>query len=93
MQKRLRNTNERLQLAQDVADFSIWDWNPAQDKLFRDRRSFALFGYPGATDAEAVWTAALPEAERELRDANERLAAALEGGQFGTFEHVIGRGD
>jgi hypothetical protein len=28
-----------------------------------------------------------------LRLANERLAAALEGGQFGTFEHVIGLGD
>ena len=33
------------------------------------------------------------EEERELRDANERLAAALEGGQFGTFEHIIGVGD
>ena len=31
--------------------------------------------------------------ERNLRDANKRLTAALEGGQFGTFEHVIGVGD
>lgn len=33
------------------------------------------------------------EEERELRNAQERLIAALEGGQMGTFEHVIGVGD
>jgi PAS domain-containing protein len=32
------------------------------------------------------------EHERELRNANERLTAALEGGNFGTFEHVFGIG-
>ena len=30
--------------------------------------------------------------EREFRSAQERLAAALEGGSFGTFEHVFGVG-
>lgn len=33
------------------------------------------------------------EQETELRFAQERLAAALEGGKFGTFEHIIGFGD
>lgn len=33
------------------------------------------------------------EEERELRNAQERLNAALEGGRFGTFEHIIGVGD
>jgi PAS domain-containing protein len=33
------------------------------------------------------------EEERELIEAKERLAAALEGGQFGTFEHMFGVGD
>jgi PAS domain S-box-containing protein len=33
------------------------------------------------------------EEERELRHAQERLTAALEGGQYGTFEHIIGHGD
>ncbi|MFM8458159.1 MAG: PAS domain-containing protein, partial [Chthoniobacterales bacterium] len=33
------------------------------------------------------------EEERELRSAQERLNAALEGGRFGTFEHIIGVGD
>jgi PAS domain S-box-containing protein len=158
-QRGLRVVNERLQIAQDVAEFGIWDWDPQQDKLFWDRQSFALFGHPDATDTEAVWASALAEqdrerltyelqrliaaggtsgqdilhirwpdgsrhhisstylilrddrgkpvrvvgvnrditteleSERELRDAQERLAAALEGGNFGTFEHVIGYGD
>jgi len=33
------------------------------------------------------------EEERELRNARERLTAALEGGEYGTFEHIIGHGD
>ena len=33
------------------------------------------------------------EEERDLRDANERLTAVLEGGDYGTFEHVTGVGD
>jgi len=159
IRRELTVTNERLQTAQNVVEFGIWDWDPVQDKLFWDRQSFALFGHPDATDAEAVWAEALSEeererltyelqrliaaggssgedllraewpdgsrheisstylvmrdergkatrvfgvnrditnemeTERELRDAHERLTAALEGGQFGTFEHVIGEGD
>jgi PAS domain S-box-containing protein len=158
-QRRLRETNERLRIAQEVAAFGIWDWNPITDTLHWDRQSFAIFGHPEATDALEVWgkvhseeeqerltyelrrliaaggttgedriRALWPdgtiheilstyiilrdesdkalrvlgvnrdvtsevEEERELRDANERLAAALEGGNFGTFEHVIGFGD
>ena len=157
--RELQATNERLRIAQDVAEFGIWDWNPLNDALHWDRQSFALFGYPDATDAKEVWgkvngeeeqerltyelkrlianggtsgqdrlqaqwpdgsihnilstyvivrdeaghstrvvginrdvTAELAE-ERELHNAQERLAAALEGGQFGTFEHVFGLGD
>lgn len=157
--RELQTTNERLRIAQDVAEFGIWDWDPVKDTLHWDRQSFALFGYPGATDPQEVWnkihseeeqerltyelkrliaiggtsgqdrirarwpdgtvhnilstyvilrdetgrgtrvlginrdvTSELEE-ERELHLANERLAAALEGGQFGTFEHVIGLGD
>jgi PAS domain S-box-containing protein len=158
-ERELRTTNERLKTAQEVVEFGIWDWDPVQDKLFWDRQSFALFGRPDATDAEAVWAEVLSEeererltyelqrliaaggtsgedllrvewpdgsrheisstylimrddrgqairvfgvnrditnemeTERELRDAHERLTAALEGGRFGTFEHVIGEGD
>ena len=158
-ERELRTTNERLETAQQVVEFGIWDWDPVRDKLFWDRSSFALFGRPDATDAEAVWAEVLSEEERErltyqlqrliatggtsgqdllrviwpdgsrheisstylvmrddhgkatrvfgvnrditreleaeneLRDANERLAAALEGGNFGTFEHIIGQGD
>ncbi len=157
-QRRLRETNERLRIAQEVAAFGIWDWNPITDTLHWDRQSFAIFGHPEATDALEVWgkvhseeeqerltyelrrliaaggttgedriRALWPdgtiheilstyiilrdesdkavrvlgvnrdvtsevEEERELRDANERLAAALEGGNFGTFEHVFGVG-
>ena len=158
-QRQLREANERLQIAQDIAEFGIWDWDPVKDTLQWDRQSFAIFGHPDATDAEQVWRTVLSEEEqerltyelrrliaargrsgqdrirarwpdgalhdilstyvilygaggraarvvginrdvtaeleeeRELRDANERLAAALEGGQFGTFEHIIGVGD
>jgi len=157
--RELQATNERLRIAQDVAEFGIWDWNPVKDTLHWDRQSFALFGYADATDAKEVWgrvnseeeqerltyelkrliakggtsgqdrlraqwpdgsihdiqstyvivrdeegrstrvvginrdvTCELEE-ERELHNAQERLAAALEGGQFGTFEHVFGLGD
>jgi PAS domain S-box-containing protein len=157
--RELQATNKRLRIAQDVAEFGIWDWNPFNDTLHWDRQSFALFGYPDATDAKEVWgkvnseeeqerltyelkrlianggtsgqdrlrarwpdgsihdiqstyvivrdeegrstrvvginrdmTSELEE-ERELHNAQERLAAALEGGQFGTFEHVFGLGD
>ena len=152
-------TNERLRIAQEVAEFGIWDWDPIKETLQWDRQSFAIFGYPEATNPLEVWgkvhseeeqeqltyelrrliaaggtsgqdriRARWPdgtvheilstyiimrdssrhanrvlginrdvtsemEEERELRDANERLAAALEGGQFGTFEHIIGVGD
>lgn len=158
-QRRLVIANERLQIAQDVAQFGIWDWEPLQDTLLWDRQSFALFGHPDATDPQAVWSSVHSEAEQErltyeirrlitaggtsgrdlirarwpdgtvhdiesiyvilrdpsgratrvlgvnrditaeleeeraLRDAKERLTAALEGGDFGTFEHVIGVGD
>jgi PAS domain S-box-containing protein len=152
-------TNERLRIAQAVAEFGIWDWDPIDDTLQWDRQSFAIFGHPAATDPQEVWgkihsreeqerltyvlrrliaagatsgqdrirakwadgtiheilstytilrdengratrvlginrdVTAEVEEERQLRDANERLAAALEGGQFGTFEHVVGVGD
>ena len=158
-QRQLRIANERLRIAQDVAEFGIWDWNPLSNSLHWDRQSFALFGHPDATDAHEVWSkihseeaqeqltyelerliaaggksgqdrihaqrpdgtiheilstyvvirdeagtavrvlgvnrdiTAEVEEERELRNANERLAVALEGGQFGTFEHIIGLGD
>jgi len=157
--RELQTTNERLRIAQDVAEFGIWDWDPVRDSLHWDRQSFALFGHPDATDPQEVWSkvhheeeqerltyeikrliatggtsgqdrirARWPDGtvhdilstyvilrdetgrstrvlginrdvtsevdeERELRNANERLAAALEGGQFGTFEHIIGLGD
>lgn len=157
--RELLTTNERLRIAQDVAEFGIWDWDPVKDTLHWDRQSFALFGHPDATDPKEVWAkvhseeeqerltyklkrliagrgttgqdrilARWPdgtvhdilstyvilrdetgrgtrvvginrdittelEEERELHLANERLAAALAGGEFGTFEHVIGIGD
>ena len=156
--RELQTTNERLRIAQDVAEFGIWDWDPIRDTLHWDRQSFALFGFPDATNPQEVWSkihseeeqerltyelkrliatggtsgqdrirarwpdgtvhdilstyvilrdetgrgtrvlginrdvTAEVEEERELRDANERLAAALEGGNFGTFEHVFGLG-
>ena len=150
---------ERLRIAQDVAEFGIWDWDPVKDTLLWDRQSFALFGHPEATDPHAVWSKVHSEAEqerltyginrliaagltsgqdlirarwpdgtvhaisstylvmrdpsgratrvlgvnrditaelmekRDLRDAKERLTAVLEGGDFGTFEHVTGVGN
>ena len=150
---------ERLRIAQDVAEFGIWDWDPVKGTLHWDRQSFALFGHPESADARAVWSKVHSEAEQErltyeiirliaagrtsgqdlirarwpdgtvhvisstylimrdpsgratrvlgvnrditaelaeksdLRDANERLTAVLEGGDFGTFEHVTGVGN
>lgn len=53
--RELQSSNERLRIAQDVADFGIWEWDPVKDILHWDRQSFALFGYPGATDPHEVW--------------------------------------
>ena len=58
-------TNERLSIAQDVAEFGIWDWDPVKNILHWDRKSFALFGHPEATDAQAVWRQVHSEAEQE----------------------------
>jgi PAS domain S-box-containing protein len=70
-------TNERLRIAQDVAEFGIWDWDPAKDTLHWDRKSFALFGHPEATDAQAVWRQVNSEAEQErLTGELNRLIAA-----------------
>ncbi|MEX1111248.1 MAG: PAS domain-containing protein [Chthoniobacterales bacterium] len=157
--RELQTANERLRIAQDVAEIGIWDWDPVNDTLHWDRQSFGIFGYPEATDPHEIWEKVHSEGERErltyelrrlietggangqdmiranwpdgtvhhvvstytilrdgsgratrvlginrditvelegdreLRDANERLAAALEGGQFGTFEHIIGVGN
>jgi PAS domain S-box-containing protein len=51
----LQSSNERLRIAQDVADFGIWNWDPVNDLLQWDRQSFSIFGYPGATDPHEVW--------------------------------------
>ena len=70
-------TNERLRIAQDVAEFGIWDWDPVKNILHWDRKSFALFGHPEATDAQAVWRQVHSEAEQErLTGELNRLIAA-----------------
>ena len=70
-------TNERLRIAQDVAEFGIWDWDPVKNILHWDRKSFALFGHPEATDAQAVWCQVHSEAEQErLTSELNRLIAA-----------------
>ena len=75
--RELEVVNERLQIAQDVADFGIWDWDPVRNILHWDRKSFALFGHPEATDAQAVWCQVHSEAEQErLTGELNRLIAA-----------------
>ena len=70
-------TNERLRIAQDVAEFGIWDWDPVKNILHWDRKSFALFGHPEATDAQAVWCQVHSESEQErLTGELNRLIAA-----------------
>ena len=70
-------TNERLRIAQDVAEFGIWDWDPVKNILHWDRKSFALFGHPEAIDAQAVWRQVHSEAEQErLTGELHRLIAA-----------------
>ena len=70
-------TNERWRIAQDVAEFGIWDWDPAKDTLHWDRKSFALFGHPEATDAQTVWCQVHSEADQErLTGELNRLIAA-----------------
>ena len=65
IRRELEAVNERLQIAQNVAEFGIWDWDPVKDTLHWDRRSFALFGHPEATDARAVWSQVHSEADQK----------------------------
>ena len=75
--RELEVVNERLQIAQDVAEFGIWDWDPVKNILHWDRKSFALFGHPEAIDAQAVWRQVHSEAEQErLTGELNRLIAA-----------------
>lgn len=87
--RELLTTNERLRIAQDVAEFGIWDWEPAKDALHWDRQSFALFGYPNATDPQEVWAKVQSEEEQErLTYELRRLIAA--GGTSGQ-DHIRAR--
>jgi PAS domain S-box-containing protein len=75
--RELEVVNERLQIAQDVGEFGIWDWDPVKNILHWDRKSFALFGHPEAIDAQAVWRQVHSEAEQErLTGQLNRLIAA-----------------
>jgi len=65
VRRELQVSNERLQIAQAVAEFGIWDWDPANGTLYWDRASFALFGHPDATDPKKVWSAVHSEEEQE----------------------------
>ncbi|MBT6703221.1 MAG: response regulator [Gammaproteobacteria bacterium] len=43
-QKSLSEVNERLTLAAESADFSVWDWNLVSNELMWDKKGFDLLG-------------------------------------------------
>ena len=77
---RLRESEDRLQLAIDAAGLGIWDWDVQRDRLVWDDSMYRLYGvaketFSGAFDA---WSRSLvPE---DFAQANADVEAALRGG-------------
>ena len=75
----LRQSQESLTLATEVARIGIWDWDVAANKLVWDARMFELYGireqdFSGAYDA---WQAGLHPEDRARGDA--AITAAIDG--------------
>ena len=75
----LRQSEESLTLATEVARIGIWDWDVAANKLVWDARMFELYGireqdFSGAYDA---WQAGLHPEDRARGDA--AITAAIDG--------------
>ena len=81
---RLRQSDDRLQLAIQAAGLGIWDWDVQQDRLVWDDSMYRLYGvhkeeFTGALDA---WSRCLvPE---DLPQATQALEAALHGDRYST---------
>ena len=77
---RLRESEDRLQIAIDAAGLGIWDWDVQRDRLVWDDSMYRLYGvakekFSGAFDA---WSRCLvPE---DFAQANADVEAALRGG-------------
>ena len=75
LERRLRQSEERLRLATGVAHVGIWDWDVRTGRISWDPQMFSLYGLPPGEDltvdysvwAEAVHPDQLAEQERIVR--------------------------
>ncbi len=71
VEQQLIESRERLQLAADAGEFGIWDYALEQDRLFWDKRMFALYGLDPARFQGCYqdWAKALHPKSRQQAEA------------------------
>jgi two-component sensor histidine kinase/PAS domain-containing protein len=76
----LREGEERLQTAQDVAGLGVWDWDHQAGKIAWSPQMFSIMDLdPGAPDLFRAWLGAIHEQDRERMEKElEQLLRTLE---------------
>jgi PAS domain S-box-containing protein len=89
MEAKLRETYDRLVLAQAAAGAGFWDWNVATNKLEWSKELFRLFGLDPSRDEATfdMWRHILHPEDREA--AEERISAAIRDGAHLESEYRI----
>ncbi|WP_200346697.1 PAS domain S-box protein [Halochromatium glycolicum] len=92
-EQQLIESRERLQLAVDAAEFGIWEYHLAQDRLIWDARMFDLYGIDPARFRGRFqdWAETLPADSRQQTEA--ALQALIDDDQHFDIEFQIGRAD
>jgi PAS domain S-box-containing protein len=86
----LRESEERIRLANDAADVAVWDWNVTTNEIVWDARMFEIYGVTPSKDGRvdyATWRdAVLPE---DLSEQERLLNETLSRGGRGRREFRI----
>lgn len=80
-ERRLSESEQRLQLALESANAGAWDWNPVTNTAIWSSGNYRILGYePGAVEAGyANWLAAVHPDDRAAAEAAVGEAAAAQG--------------
>ena len=86
----LRESEERMTLAADAAQFGVWVWNIARNQVWGSERWQGLFGFAAGKDVsfEAVIERIHPD-DRETVEREVRRALANRSDYAGEFRAVL----
>jgi PAS domain S-box-containing protein len=86
-ERRLRSSEERLQLALEAADLGTWSYDPLNQTFTADAKMQRIFGAPAPTGDHDFWQQLLHPDDRHA--ASEEFAAALAGRRPYNIEYRI----